>query len=122
MSRVASKNTSPEIAVRSILHSMGYRFRLHHDGLPGTPDIVLRKHMTVVFVHGCFWHRHSKCKRATLPTTNREYWLSKFARTVARDKANRRLLRQKGWKVIVVWECELKNPSRLAVRFKREIG
>ena len=122
MSRVASENTSPEIAVRSMLHRMGYRFGLHCNDLPGKPDVVLRKHCTVVFVHGCFWHRHTKCKRATTPTTNREYWLPKFARTVARDKTNRRLLRQEGWKVIVVWECELRNPSRLAAKLKREIG
>ncbi len=122
MGRVASEDTSPEIAVRSMLHRMGYRFRLHCNDLPGKPDIVLRKHCTVVFVNGCFWHRHAKCKRATTPSTNREYWLAKFARTMTRDKTNRRLLRQEGWKVVVVWECELRSPSRLAAKLKREIG
>lgn len=119
MSRVASQDTSPEVAVRSILHRLGFRFSLHRKDLPGKPDIVMPKYHTVVFVHGCFWHRHGKCKRATTPSTNRDYWLPKFERTIARDKANQRRLRRMGWGVIVVWECELKKPERLAARLVR---
>ncbi|MEA3364551.1 MAG: DNA mismatch endonuclease Vsr, partial [Candidatus Hydrogenedentes bacterium] len=97
------------------------RFSLHRKDLPGKPDIVLLKYRTVVFVHGCFWHRHPNCKRAAIPATNREYWLPKFQRTVARDKANRRKLRRMGWKVVIVWECELKRPERLGPRLARRI-
>ncbi|HOD50278.1 MAG TPA: DNA mismatch endonuclease Vsr [Candidatus Hydrogenedentes bacterium] len=122
MSRVASSDTSAEVAVRSILHRMGYRFRLHCRNLPGKPDIVLPKHRAVVFVHGCFWHRHARCKRATVPASNRTYWLPKFRRTVARDRTNRRLLRRLGWNVVIVWECELTKPDSLATRLAKRIG
>jgi DNA mismatch endonuclease (patch repair protein) len=121
MSRVHSANTKPEIVVRSILHRLGYRFRLHKKELPGAPDIVLPKYNTVIFVHGCFWHRHLNCSHATLPASNQEYWLTKFKRTVERDKKNRRRLRELGWKVIVVWECELRNPEAVAETLKKRI-
>jgi len=121
MRRVKSKNTSPEVKVRSLLHNMGFRFRLHRKDLPGNPDIVLPKRNTVVFVHGCFWHRHKGCKRATEPSSRREYWLPKFERTVKRDAENQKKLAVMGWNVIVVWECELKNMAALASRLENEI-
>ena len=114
MSSVRHESTAPELAVRSLLHHMGYRFRLHRRDLPGTPDIVLPKHRSVVFVHGCFWHRHPGCRRATRPQTRRDYWDAKFARNVERDEENRSALARLNWKVLVVWECEVKDTERLA--------
>jgi len=114
MRRVRSIDTTPEKKVRSILHSLGFRFRLHRSDLPGKPDIVLPKRRTVVFVHGCFWHRHQGCRRATTPASRQEYWLPKFKRTVERDEKNQEELRQEGWNVIVVWECEMKDMANLA--------
>ncbi len=108
MSRIRSGDTTPERVVRSLLHRLGYRFSLHRKDLPGTPDIVLRKHKTVVFVHGCFWHRHPGCKQSTTPKTRKEFWRDKFERNVARDERNQCELRKKGWNVIVVWECKIK--------------
>jgi DNA mismatch endonuclease (patch repair protein) len=110
---VRSTDTTPEKRVRSLLHKLGFRFRLHRNDLPGKPDIVLPKHHTVVFVHGCFWHRHQECPHATTPASRQEYWLPKFGRTVERDKKNQQLLGQKGWNVVVVWECETKDLSKL---------
>lgn len=118
MKLVRSRDTTPEKMVRSILHRLGLRFRLHRKDLPGNPDIVLPKYSTVVFVHGCFWHRHPGCRRATTPAVNQDYWLAKFDRTVERDKKNMNELRKRGWQVVVVWECELRNPDRLANRLK----
>ena len=106
MSRIRSKDTAPEIRVRSMLHKAGYRFRLHVKDLPGKPDIVLPKYKTVIFVHGCFWHRHKGCSKATTPSTNSEYWKKKFQRNVERDKQDQAELKKLGWKVIVIWECE----------------
>ena len=114
MRRVRSTDTTPEKKVRSLLHKLGFRFRLHRSDLPGKPDIVLPKHRAVVFVHGCFWHRHQGCPHATTPASRQEYWLPKFKRTVERDKKNQEELRQKGWNVIVVWECETKDISKIA--------
>ena len=113
MSRIRSKNTVPEVKVRSILHSLGYRFRLHRKDLPGKPDIVLPKYKTVIFVHGCFWHQHKNCKRGNLPKSNKVYWLPKLKRNVGKFKENRHKLAKLGWKVIVVWECELRNMEKL---------
>jgi DNA mismatch endonuclease (patch repair protein) len=113
MSRIRSGDTTPEIAVRSILHRLGYRFRLHDRSLPGRPDIVLKRHRVVVFVHGCFWHRHYGCRFAYTPKSNVSFWTTKFAENVARDKLAIRQLRQDGWKVLVIWECRLRQPSRL---------
>ena len=103
MSRIRGKDTTPEKVVRSALHRMGYRFRLHGKKLPGRPDIVLPKHKTVVFVHGCFWHRHRGCKNCTTPTNNRAFWVKKLEGDAARDRVTRSRLRKLGWKVIVVW-------------------
>jgi DNA mismatch endonuclease, patch repair protein len=116
MRQVRSTDTSPERAIRSLLHRMGFRFRLYARNLPGKPDIVLPKYHTVVFVHGCFWHRHIGCSRATTPATNREYWLPKFERTIERDQRNQSGLRALGWNVLVVWECELKDVGLLRER------
>lgn len=109
MSQIRSKNTRPEMIIRSMLHKMGYRFRLHRKDLPGKPDIVLPKYKTVVFVHGCFWHRHKGCKRCTRPTTNQNYWQMKFDRNIKKDRSNKTKLKKMGWKVIIVWECEISN-------------
>lgn len=121
MGRVRGKDTTPEMAVRSLLHSLGFRYRLHRPDLPGKPDIVLPKYKAVVFVHGCFWHRHAGCSRASTPATRRDYWLPKFQRTIDRDKRNQAELRSAGWNVIVVWECELRDIEQLAVRLPQRI-
>lgn len=121
MSRVKGKNTKPEILVRRALHALGYRFRLHRGDLPGRPDIVLPKHKTVIFVHGCFWHRHPGCAKASTPKTRIDFWQDKFAANVARDSRNLDALREAGWQAIVVWECETKNPTALASRLTRSI-
>ena len=109
MSRVGSKNTKPELVVRSYLHRCGLRFRIHGKNLPGRPDLVFAKHKTVVFVHGCFWHRHEGCTRATMPSTRVEFWRNKFDRNRDRDRANQAELRKLGWRVIVLWECEIRT-------------
>ena len=109
MSRILSKNTLPEQRVRKMLYSMGYRYRLNVKGLPGKPDIVMRKYNTIIFVHGCFWHLHSGCRDGTIPKTRTEYWRDKLLRNKARDKRNIQLLRQQGWKVLRLWECEIKR-------------
>ena len=113
MSAIKSKNTKPEIAVRKLLHSLGYRFRLHRKDLPGSPDIVLPKYKTVIFVHGCFWHRHENCKYASTPKTRSEFWESKFEGNIKRDKINQTNLIKLGWKIIIVWECDLKKTHYL---------
>lgn len=111
MSRIKGKNTKPEVLVRSFLHRNGFRFRLHHKDLPGSPDIVLRKYNTVIFVHGCFWHRHSGCPYTTSPKTRKEFWENKFKENTKRDAGNIQKLQAAGWKIIVIWECELKKES-----------
>ena len=122
MSAIKSKNTKPEIKVRKVLHSMGYRFRLHRKDLPGSPDIVLPKYKTVIFVHGCFWHRHENCKYASTPKTRQEFWEAKFRENINRDKLNQENLSSKGWKIIIVWECEIKDKDfDLNRLFKNEI-
>jgi DNA mismatch endonuclease, patch repair protein len=130
MSRIRSKNTKPELFLRSMLHNMGYRFRLngkvskrlHPKGiLPGKPDIVLAKYRTVIFVHGCFWHRHDGCKGATTPKTRTDWWQAKFARNVERDKQNLNELHKLNWKVITIWECELKIPINIEAKITTEL-
>jgi DNA mismatch endonuclease (patch repair protein) len=116
MAQVKGRDTRPEKTVRSLLHKMGYRFRLQRVDLPGKPDITLSRFKTAIFVHGCFWHRHLDCKRATTPTSNEEYWIAKFARTVARDERNKDLLEVGGWRILVLWECELKDLAKLRTR------
>ena len=107
MSRIRSKDTTPERVVRSFLHRHGFRFRLHVKDLPGTPDIVLPKYKTVIDVRGCYWHRHPGCRFATNPSAHAEFWQHKFARTVARDMRTEQELKALGWNVIVLWECEV---------------
>jgi DNA mismatch endonuclease (patch repair protein) len=119
MAAIKSRNTDPELTVRRKLHSMGFRFRLHRKDLPGKPDIVLPKYNAAVLVHGCFWHQHQGCVLAHWPRSREEYWGPKLARTIARDHENSEKLRRLGWKVIVVWECEIrKNPDQVVKEVK----
>lgn len=114
MSHVKGKNTKPEVIVRKILHSMGYRYRLNHPDLPGKPDIVLTRHKKIVMVHGCFWHGHTNCKRATIPETNSEFWLKKINGNIQRDKDVIENLTESGWEVLIVWACQIKGREALA--------
>ena len=109
MAKVRSEDTAAEMAVRRILHSLGYRYRLHSKDLPGRPDIVLPRHSAIVFVHGCFWHHHQSCGKSKLPRSNAEFWEKKILANVRRDKRNMSQLRESGWRVLVVWECETKR-------------
>ena len=118
MSGIRGKDTRPELVVRSALHRLGYRFRLHRRDLPGTPDIVLPKHHTVVFVNGCFWHQHRGCRRATLPLTNREFWKVKLNRNAERDKSNIARLKRLGWRTVVIWSCQANTPALLMARLR----
>jgi len=111
MSRVRSRNTTPELAVRRLAHALGYRFRLHKKALPGTPDLVFAGRKKVIFVHGCFWHRHQGCSKASTPKTRKEFWQSKFNANMQRDARNVAALKQLGWDVLVVWECETLSRS-----------
>lgn len=112
MSRIRAKNTKPEVFVRSTLHRMGYRFRLHSEKLPGKPDIVLPKYRTVIFVHGCFWHGHQDCKDFKPPKTRTEWWLNKIKGNVEKDAENIAQLEKLGWQTIVIWECELTSKNK----------
>jgi len=109
MSRIRSKNTAPELIVRSFLHHNGFRFRICQGDLPGKPDIVLKKYNTVIQVRGCFWHRHPGCKGTTTPKSNIDFWQKKFDSNIARDQTNDDLLRKSGWKVLIIWTCEIKS-------------
>ena len=113
MTAIKSKNTKPEINVRKVLHSMGYRFRLHSKDLPGSPDIVLPKYKTVIFVHGCFWHRHENCKNASTPKTRKEFWNKKFTENKKRDFEIQEKIKILDWRSVVIWECETKNIENL---------
>lgn len=115
MSGIKGRNTRPEMQVRAYLHGAGFRFRLHRKDLPGSPDIVLPKHRVVIFVHGCFWHRHAGCRYATTPTTRQEFWQTKFASNVERDGRKQASLLEAGWRVATVWECGLRQHRDLAV-------
>ena len=115
MSKITGKNTKPELIVRKKLYEMGYRYRLNVKDLPGKPDIVLRKLKKVIFVHGCFWHRHEHCKFSTIPKTNTAFWLRKFERTVERDKEVIDGLINLGWSSFVVWECQLKKNNSISL-------
>jgi DNA mismatch endonuclease, patch repair protein len=118
MARIRSKDTCPELRVRRLLHELGCRFRLHRADLPGTPDIVLPRYRAVIFVHGCFWHRHPGCRRSFSPATRSEFWERKLARNVERDAESRRRLGQMGWQVTVIWECETKDRDALLARLQ----
>jgi DNA mismatch endonuclease (patch repair protein) len=119
MARVKSRDTGPEKRVRSMMHRLGLRFRLHRRDLPGTPDLTLPGRQTVVFVHGCFWHRHAGCPQASTPAVNVDYWTRKFARNQARDAEAVERLTALGWRVVIVWECELRRPQQLEERLRR---
>ncbi|MBN2396604.1 MAG: DNA mismatch endonuclease Vsr [Candidatus Atribacteria bacterium] len=114
MRRIRSTGSIPEMIVRKMIHKMGYRYRLHNHSLPGRPDIVLPKHCKIVFVHGCFWHQHKKCKDGCrIPQSRSNYWIPKLERNIKRDKKNRYNLKNMGWEVLVVWECETKKLEKL---------
>ena len=114
MSQIKGKNTKPEEIVRKYLFSQGFRYRKNDKRLPGTPDIVLPKYKTVIFVNGCFWHGHESCKYFVWPKSNPKFWKEKIEANIARDNQKSKLLKSKGWKVIIVWECELKPAARIA--------
>lgn len=118
MSRITGKNTNPEIVVRKVVHSLGYRFRLHRKDLPGKPDLVLPRHRKIIFVNGCFWHGHPHCRRATLPSSNIAFWRKKIADNKARDIDVNRRLRLAGWDVLVVWQCEISRRDHLLKRLE----
>jgi DNA mismatch endonuclease (patch repair protein) len=116
MSRVRGKDTKPELAVRRLIHSLGYRYRLHHPRIPGHPDLVFPSRRKAVFVHGCFWHRHQSCKNGSrVPKSRLDFWLPKLEANAARDKATLNRLEQMGWEVLVVWECEVVDSAQLRV-------
>jgi len=122
MRQVKSEDTSPERLVRSLLHRLGYRFRLHRHDLPGSPDIVFPSRKKVIFVHGCFWHGHSCPRGARIPKTNTEYWMNKIARNKMRDRQRLEELRSLGWDALVVWECEIKDIDALRARLSDFLG
>jgi DNA mismatch endonuclease (patch repair protein) len=122
MRRIRSKDTSPEIALRRLIHSLGYRFRLHRKDLPGQPDIVLPGRRKVIFAHGCFWHQHPDCQEGRIPGSRPDYWVSKLKRNQIRDATSRALLEKQGWKVLVIWECELKDVAAVTRTVKRFLG
>jgi DNA mismatch endonuclease, patch repair protein len=119
MSRIKGRDTGPERRVRSLLHRLGFRFSLRRKDLPGRPDIVLPMRGVAVFVHGCFWHRHEKCRNSVLPKTRPEFWLAKLSRNVERDQQNAFALKQLGWRVLTIWECELENEPILTKKLRR---
>ncbi|QKL03920.1 DNA mismatch endonuclease Vsr [Pseudomonas sp. NY5710] len=119
MRLIKREHTQPELVVRRLLHSLGLRFRLHSKSLPGSPDVVLTKRRTVVFVHGCYWHRHPGCRYASTPKTRQDFWLPKFASNVERDNRKAEQLRELGWRVVVVWECETKDVMSLDARLRK---
>lgn len=118
MSRVRHSGTKPEHEVRTVLHRMGFRFRLNRSDLPGTPDIVLPKYRTVIFVHGCFWHRHASCSKATTPKQNADFWKAKFERNIERDEQKILALEALGWHTVIIWECETNKTDELSKRLR----
>ncbi|SDY39846.1 very short patch repair endonuclease [Nitrosomonas halophila] len=122
MSRVRAKNTRPEMTVRRLLHSMGYRYRLHDTSLPGKPDLVFASRHKVIFVHGCFWHGHEGCRFFAVPKSNRDFWNDKFKRNMARDEANYVKLCEAGWSVLVIWQCELRDLKEVEQRAMEFLG
>lgn len=121
MSRIKGRDTKPEILVRSILHRLGYRFRLHSTDLPGRPDVVLTRHRTVIFVHGCFWHRHARCRYAYTPKSNLTFWTLKFESNVGRDRRVLHGLRKLGWNAVVVWECQTADEAALTRHLRKAL-
>lgn len=121
MRAIRSKDTLPELAVRSLVHRLGYRFRLHRKDLPGKPDLAFPARRKVIFVHGCFWHCHG-CKPGLIPKSNSDFWLPKLRRNKMRDRRNLEGLAQQGWDALVIWQCELKDNRSVARRVKRFLG
>jgi DNA mismatch endonuclease, patch repair protein len=121
MSRIRGKNTAPELAVSRIVHALGYRFRLHRGDLPGRPDLVFPSRQKIIFVHGCYWHRHD-CKKATTPKTNIDFWQKKFDDNVVRDMKNLNDLADLGWEALIVWQCETERPEELSRRMVGFLG
>lgn len=121
MSLVKGKNTRPEMIVRRLVHGAGFRYRLHDAKLPGKPDLVFSRKRKVIFVHGCFWHRHEGCALARIPKSNQEFWLTKLGGNKARDKSNLLKLQEAGWDTLVVWECEMKDMESLEQRLREFI-
>lgn len=119
MSRIRSKDTQPELVLRKVLHGLGLRYRLHGRGLPGKPDLVFPRYRVVVFIHGCFWHRHAGCKIATTPKSNTSFWVEKFEKNVARDARVVAELESLGWRVFVVWECEVNSTTKALLTGER---
>ncbi len=122
MSLVRAKNTGPEMTVRRLLHAMGYRYRLHGKKLPGKPDLVFAGRRKVIFVHGCFWHRHEGCRFSGMPKSNRDFWSEKFGRNMARDRDSYMKLHEAGWKVLVIWQCELRDLEAVRRRTVQFLG
>lgn len=118
MRKVKSQDTKPEMVVRRLVHRLGYRYRLHRKNLPGKPDLTFGPRRKLIFVHGCFWHRHEGCRRATTPASRQEYWLPKFKRTEIRDADNQEALYDAGWRSLVIWECETGDLEQLASRIR----
>ena len=118
MGRIKGKNTGPEVIVRSLIHGLGYRFRLNLESLPGKPDIILPRYQKVIFIHGCFWHGHADCKRARLPSSNVEFWQAKIAANIERDLRSIQALKGLGWHTLVVWSCETGNKTLLTQKLK----
>jgi DNA mismatch endonuclease (patch repair protein) len=119
MSRVRGRDTKPELAVRKMVRQLGYTFKTHRRSLPATPDIVFPKLRKTILVHGCFWHRHYRCKKASVPKTRALFWANKFRRNKERDRAKLRELRAQGWEALVLWECEIENPGKIRERIRQ---
>ena len=122
MASIRQKGTNPELCVRSLLHRLGYRFRLHRNDLPGTPDIVLPRYRTTIFVHGCFWHQHPGCPKSRRPSSNTEYWSKKLTDNEKRDAQKANELKKLGWNVLTIWECEMKDRKVLQERLQKLIN
>jgi len=119
MSQIRSKHTKPELALRQIVSLMGFRYRLHYKKLPGKPDLAFLGQKKLIFMHGCFWHQHPKCKDSGFPASNLSYWRPKLTRTIERDREHTAILRKQGWKALIIWECEMKKPNQIKRRIKR---
>ena len=122
MSRIHGKDTKPELVVRRLVHGLGYRFRLHRRELPGSPDLVFLSRRKVIFVHGCFWHRHPGCKKASTPSTRRSFWETKFDQNVERDIRKEVQLMELGWEVLLIWECETRDVVQLTATLRKFLG
>ncbi|HYM78782.1 MAG TPA: DNA mismatch endonuclease Vsr [Candidatus Dormibacteraeota bacterium] len=122
MRRIRSQHTKPELVIRSLVHRLGFRFRLHRRDLPGRPDLTFPSLKRVIFVHGCFWHQHKRCADGRLPKSRQSYWVPKLQANVVRDKRHRANLKRLGWNVLVVWDCETADTARLATRLQNYLG